>query len=78
MNIKILGTGCSKCDKLYKMINQIIESENIDTTVEKVQDMKDIMSYGIMATPGLVIDNKVIFAGSLPSKKKLIKILREN
>lgn len=78
MNIKILGTGCSKCDKLYKMINEIIKSEKIDATIEKVQDMKDIMSYGIMATPGLVIDNKIIFSGSLPSKKKLIKILKNN
>jgi small redox-active disulfide protein 2 len=75
MNIKILGTGCAKCHKLYKMIDEIIESEKIDATVEKVQDMKEIMGFGVMATPGLVIDDEVIFSGSLPSKKQLIKMI---
>ncbi|MDM8534837.1 thioredoxin family protein [Clostridiaceae bacterium HSG29] len=75
MNIKILGTGCSKCNKLYDLVTEVVKSENLDVNIEKVQDMKTILSYKIMALPGLVIDEEVIFAGSIPSKKKLIKIL---
>jgi len=75
MNIKILGTGCSKCNKLYDLVTEVVKSENLDVNIEKVQNMKAILSYKIMALPGLVIDEEVIFAGSIPSKKKLIKIL---
>jgi small redox-active disulfide protein 2 len=57
------------------MIDEIVESEKIDATIEKVQDMKEIMSFGVMATPGLVIDDEVIFSGSIPSKKQLIKMI---
>jgi predicted DsbA family dithiol-disulfide isomerase len=57
------------------MIDEIVESEKIDATIEKVQDMKEIMGFGVMATPGLVIDDKVIFSGSVPSKKQLIKMI---
>jgi len=75
MNIKILGTGCAKCGKLFDLVNEVVESENLDVNIEKVQDMKAILSYRVMALPGLVIDEEVIFAGSIPSKKKLTKIL---
>jgi small redox-active disulfide protein 2 len=75
MFIKILGTGCSKCNKLTKIVKAIIEENNLDATVEKVEDMKDIMSYGIMSTPGLVIDEEVKASGSVPSKKKIQKML---
>jgi small redox-active disulfide protein 2 len=75
MVIKILGTGCSKCNKLTKIVKAIIEENNLDATVEKVEDMKDIMSYGIMSTPGLVIDEEVKASGSVPSKKKIQKML---
>ncbi len=75
MVIKILGTGCSKCNKLTKIVNEIIEENNLDATVEKVEDMKEIMGYGIMATPGLVIDEEVKSSGSVPSKKKVQKML---
>ncbi len=75
MDIKILGTGCAKCGKLYDLVTEVVNSENLDVNIEKVQDMKAILSYRIMALPGLVIDEKVIFAGSIPSKKKLTKIL---
>lgn len=75
MNIKILGTGCSKCNKLTKIVKEIVAENNLDATVEKVEEMKDIMSYGIMATPGLVIDEEVKASGTVPSKKKIQKML---
>lgn len=75
MIIKILGTGCSKCNKLTKVVKEIVEENNLDASVEKVENMKDIMSYGILSTPGLVIDEEVKFSGSVPSKKKIKKML---
>lgn len=75
MEIKVLGSGCAKCTKLYDVVNEIIAEENIDATVEKVKDIKTIMNYGVMSSPGLVIDGEVKFAGSLPSKKKIKKII---
>jgi len=75
MNIKILGTGCKKCDTVTKLTKEIINENNLDATIEKVENMKDIMSYGIMATPGIVINEKVISSGTVPSKKKLKKMI---
>ena len=75
MNIKILGTGCKKCDTVTKLTKEIINENNLDATIEKVENMKDIMGYGIMATPGIVIDEAVVSSGTVPSKKKLKKMI---
>lgn len=75
MKIKILGSGCSKCAKVMDTVKEIIQENNLDATVEKVEDMKEIMGYGVMATPGIVIDEKVVSAGTVPSKKKIKKML---
>ena len=75
MNIKILGMGCAKCIKLYDFAKEAVEELGIDATVEKVEDIKGIMNYGVMATPALVIDEKVIFAGKTASKKELVEII---
>lgn len=75
MIIKILGTGCKKCDTVTKLVKEIIEENSLDATIEKVQNMKDIMGYGIMATPGIVIDEEVVSSGTVPSKKKLRKMI---
>ena len=75
MVIKILGIGCSKCAHVTKLAKEIIEENNLDATIEKVENMKEIMGYGIMATPGIVIDEEVVSSGTVPSKKKLEKML---
>jgi small redox-active disulfide protein 2 len=75
MIIKILGTGCKKCDTVTKYAKEIIEENGLDATIEKVENMKDIMGYGIMATPGIVIDEEVVSSGTVPSKKKLKKMI---
>jgi len=77
MIIKILGTGCSKCNKLAKLVKEIIEENDLEASVEKVEDMKDIMSYGIMSTPGLVIDEEIKASGTVPSKKKIKKMMMD-
>jgi small redox-active disulfide protein 2 len=71
LNIKVLGSGCSNCINLLKLCKEVIAENNIEAEVEKVTDYKDIMSYGIMSTPGLVLNGKVVHSGKLPTKSTL-------
>ena len=75
MNIKILGTGCAKCKTLEKLTRNTVEELGIEATITKEEDMFKIMQYGIMRTPGLVINEKVVHSGSLPSKNELKELL---
>ncbi|MCK5763565.1 MAG: TM0996/MTH895 family glutaredoxin-like protein, partial [Clostridiales bacterium] len=59
MIIKILGSGCSNCKKLYENTKEAVNELGIDATVEKVEDFKEIMAYGVMKTPALVVDDKI-------------------
>ncbi len=77
MVIKILGTGCSKCVNLENKVKEIVKSNNIDATVEKVSELQDIMKYGIMSTPGLVINEKVISYGTVPKDSQILEWLKE-
>ena len=75
MEIKILGPGCPKCKTLEKATREVVEKEGIQATITKVEDIMKIMEYGIMHTPGLVVDGKVIFSGRVPSNKELTDLL---
>lgn len=75
MKIKVLGTGCSKCKTLEKMTRETIAELGIVAEVEKVEDIVAIMGYGVMSTPALVIDEKVLLSGNLPSIPKLKELL---
>ncbi len=77
MNVKVLGTGCSKCSNLEKKVKEIIAANAIDAVVEKVTDLQDIMKYGIMMTPGLVVNEKVVSYGSVPKDSDILKWLKE-
>lgn len=74
MIIKILGTGCSNCKKLEENTKKAVEELNLDAVVEKVTDIKDIMKYGVMKTPALVVDEKVKIMGRVPSSDEIKKI----
>ena len=76
MNIKVLGTGCKKCDKVYDLILEILQEETLVAQVDKVEDLKSIVAYGVMSTPTLVINGEVLFKGKVPSKKKLTEALK--
>lgn len=76
MIIKVLGSGCKKCDKVYAMLDAIKEEENLDFQVDKVEDLKSIVAYGVMATPTLVINGDLLFKGTVPNKKKLINEIK--
>jgi small redox-active disulfide protein 2 len=71
LEIKVLGSGCANCKNLEAMCKEVAAENNIEATVEKVTDLKDIMSYGILSTPGLVVNGKVIHNGKLPTKSTL-------
>ena len=77
MNIKILGTGCSKCNHLEKKVRELVNINSIEATIEKITDLKEIMKYGIMMTPGLVINDKVVSYGTIPGDNKIIQWLEE-
>ncbi len=76
MEIKILGTGCSKCDKLEKNIEIALKELNINANIIKVENLAEIVSYGVMSTPGLVIDGEVKAIGKVPNVKDLKKMLK--
>lgn len=76
MDIKVLGSGCMNCQTLEKRTYTALQELEIDASVEKVQDFQKIASYGIMRTPGLVIDGKVVVAGIVPTVTKLKEILQ--
>ena len=63
MDIKVLGTGCANCKATIALIEQIAKTKGVDVTLSKVEELRDIMGYGVMSTPGVVIDGKVVHAG---------------
>lgn len=73
MKIRVLGTGCAKCKMLEERVRQLIAKNNLNADVEKVTDLKEIMSYGVLSTPGLVIDGVLKSAGSVPKDEQLLE-----
>ncbi len=76
--IKVYGSGCANCKKLEALCNEVIQELNIDATVEKVTDIQEIMKTGILSTPGLAINGKMISHGKLPVKATLIRLIQDN
>jgi small redox-active disulfide protein 2 len=76
MEIKVLGPGCANCNKLEKVVAETAKEMGITDPVQKVSDIQQILSYGVMSTPALVVDGKVKFAGRVPSKEEIKKYLQ--
>lgn len=70
-NIKVLGTGCANCKTTLKLIEEAVKAKGLEVQLEKVEDMAAILGYGVMSTPGVVIDGKVVHAGGVPDRKKI-------
>ncbi|HOD54245.1 MAG TPA: thioredoxin family protein [Candidatus Cloacimonadota bacterium] len=77
MILKVLGTGCAKCKKLEENALKAIAETGIDASVEKVSDLNKIMDYGVMMTPALVIDEKVVSAGKLLSAGDIANLIKK-
>ncbi|RJQ53676.1 MAG: thioredoxin family protein [Actinobacteria bacterium] len=77
MLIKILGVGCANCKRLEELTRQAAANAGVEARFEKVDDFKDIASYGVLSTPALVVDEQVKLAGRVPSAGELEQILKE-
>jgi small redox-active disulfide protein 2 len=75
MVIKILGPGCPKCKTLEKLTREVVERNGIDATITKVEDIVEIMKYGVMTTPALVVNGKVEMKGRVPSSEEIKQLL---
>lgn len=74
--VKVLGAGCSKCNKLYELIKEVIEKEKINAQIEKVTDMNEIINYEIMSIPAVVIDEEVVSVGKMLGQKEIKELLK--
>jgi len=77
MIIKVLGTGCTKCKTLENRLIDLKAKYHLDIDIEKVTQLNDIMAYGVMMTPGLVIDGKLKSVGKVPQEAELLQLIRE-
>lgn len=77
MDIKVLGPGCARCFELERRVKRALEELKAEAAVEKISDIKKIVEYGIMSTPGLVIDGKVVVSGRVPALDEIKKWIRE-
>lgn len=74
MEIKVLGSGCAKCKTTYEMIEKIVKENQLDATLSKVEDIVELLNYGIMTTPAIVVDGEVKLKGHVPTELSLIHI----
>ena len=71
MDIKVLGTGCANCKNTIALIEQVAQAKGVPVTLQKGEVLRDIMGYGVMSTPGVVVNGKVVHAGGVPSREKI-------
>lgn len=76
MEIKVLGTGCKKCKNFEQLVRKVVEKNGIEANVSKEEDLLQIMAYGVMSTPALVVDEKVVVKGRVPSEGELLELLK--
>ena len=75
MEIKVLGSGCAKCKTTYEMIEKIVKENQLDAKLSKVEDIVELLNYGIMTTPAIVVDGEVKLKGHVPTESEIKKIL---
>ncbi len=75
VNIKILGIGCAKCQQTASIVQEVVKENNINATIEKIEDVMKIVEYNVTSTPALLINNEVKIKGRVPSKEEVLKLL---
>lgn len=76
-NIKVLGTGCRNCETTVNIIRQAAKEAGVEIELEKVTDIPEIMAYGVMSTPGVVVDGKLVHAGGIPAPDQVRAWVRD-
>lgn len=76
MNIKVIGTGCEKCNKLYENVLKAVESMGCSADIEKVEDLMEIVRLGVMSSPSLMIDGKLVASGRVLKVDEIIKSIK--
>ncbi len=71
IEVKILGTGCANCKATQRLVEQVLAAKGVPARIEKVEDIASILRYGVMSTPGVVIDGKVVHAGGVPARAQI-------
>lgn len=74
--IKVLGTGCTKCQIMTNVVKEVVKANNIEASIEKVENIMEIMQYNVMSTPALVIDDVIAIKGRVPSKDEVLALLK--
>ena len=77
MEIKVLGSGCTKCKTLEKITREVVDELNLKASIEKVEDIQKIVEYGVMVTPALIVDGEIVVKGRLPKLDELKEILNK-
>ncbi|WP_066175204.1 thioredoxin family protein [Bacillus marinisedimentorum] len=75
MVIKVLGSGCKKCKQLEQNVKEALDQSGVEAEVVKVEDMQQIMSYGVMSTPALVVDEQLVSSGKVLKEKEIVKLI---
>lgn len=70
-NVKVLGTGCSNCKATVRLIEEVAREKGVAIELEKVEDIREIMTFNVLSTPGVVLDGQVVHAGGVPSRSKI-------
>ncbi len=77
LDVKVLGTGCANCKRTKSIIAEVIQENHLDAQVVEVTDMMEIMAYGVMSTPAIVINEKVVSAGRVPARSQVAEMIRQ-
>ena len=78
MKLEVLGTGCTKCKRMYDNVTEAVKKSGVQAEVTKVEALEDIVSRGVMMTPSLFLDGEEVVAGRVPTVNEIIEIIKEN
>lgn len=70
-NVKVLGTGCRNCQATYRLIEEVARAKGVEIELEKVEKIDEIMRLGVLLTPGVIVDGKIVHSGGVPDRKKV-------
>lgn len=76
MNIKVIGTGCEKCDKLYANVREAVNKAGCEAEIEKIEDLMEIVKLGVMTSPSLMIDGKLVVSGRIAKTEEIIELIK--